>query len=90
MTWLKKWLFYVPTVICFVYAAVVGLDAVYVGLIASPEVFAERYAEFQATGSGGAMDAWAHRSPGHFFWVGLVWAAVFTSLGFLFKRLLKS
>ena len=45
MTWLKKWLFYVPTVICFVYAAVVGLDAVYVGLIASPEVFAERYAE---------------------------------------------
>lgn len=89
MTGLKKLLFYVPTAICFVYAAVVGLDAFYVGLIASPEVFSQRLAEFRAAGSGGAMDTWAHRSPGHFFWVGVVWAAVFAALGVLFKRLLK-
>ena len=89
MTWLKKALFYLPTAICFVYAAVVGVDAFYVGLIASPDVFAQRFSEYRAADPAGAMDSWAYRSPGHFFWMGFVWTAVFTGLGFLCKRFLK-
>lgn len=85
----KKVLFYVPTGICFVYAAMVGADAFYVGLIAPPEVFADRIAEFRATNPESLGSSWAYRSPGHFFWMGFVWAAIFTGLGFLFKRILK-
>ena len=89
MTRLLKALFYVPSAICFAYAAVVVGDAFYVGLIAPPEVFADRIAEFRSSNPGTTEISWAYRSPGHFFWMGFVWAAVFTGLGFLFKRLLK-
>ncbi|HIF97534.1 MAG TPA: hypothetical protein EYQ54_11000 [Myxococcales bacterium] len=81
--WVKRAFLLAPAAIAFAYGAVVGLEGVYVGLIASPDSLIEYGFEPQSA-------EWRFRSAGHFFWYRVSLAGVFTLAGLVLKRLLAA
>ena len=86
---MRRILLYLPTLICFVYAGFVALDAFYVGALASPDVFLQRAKELPPGEPGDILQDWMYRSPGHFFWAGALISSFFVILGLFFKRVLR-
>lgn len=71
----------VPALMAFTYAAVVGLDAAYIGLVAAGDALSGH-------GFGPGNEEWRFRSRGHYFWYGAAVSAGFTLVGVVLKRLL--
>ena len=80
---LKRAVLIVPALIAFAYAAVVGIEAAYVGLIASAE-------SLSGHGFDPGNEEWRFRSRGHYFWYGASVSAAFTLVGAVLKKLLAS
>ena len=80
---LKRALLLLPAAIAIVYAAVVGLEAVYVGLSPSPE-------SLVGYGFEPGSAEWRFRSRGHYFWYGIGVSTAFTFVGLVLKRLLRA
>lgn len=79
----KRVFLLIPAGMAFTYAAVVGLEGVFVGLVASPDSLIEYGFESQSA-------EWRLRSAGHFFWYGVSVAGAFTLVGLVLKRLLAA
>ncbi|HIG01338.1 MAG TPA: hypothetical protein EYQ66_08550 [Myxococcales bacterium] len=78
---MKRAVFMVPAAIAFVYAAILAVEGIYIGLIAGPE-FLVGY------GFDSQSPEWRFRSRGHFFWYDAAVATVFAVVGMLLRRLL--
>ena len=70
-----------PAAIAFGYAIYIGLEGVYIGLLADPESLVGYGFEPQSA-------EWRFRSRGHLFWYDAAVVTVFSMLGLLLKRLL--
>jgi hypothetical protein len=79
----KRVFLLIPAGMAFAYAAVIGLEGIFVGLFASPDALIEYGFEAQSA-------EWRFRSAGHFFWYGAFVAGVFTLVGLVLKRLLAA
>ncbi len=78
---LKRAVLIVPALIAFAYAAVVGIEAAYVGLIASAE-------SLSGHGFDPGNEEWRFRSRGHYFWYGAAVSTAFALVGAVLKRAL--
>ncbi|MDG2332680.1 MAG: hypothetical protein P8Q97_00505 [Myxococcota bacterium] len=78
---LKRAVSRLPALLAFLYAGVVGVDGLYVGLLAPPEILSEY-------GFNGDGESWRMRSAGHYFWYAASVSLVFVFVGVGLKRLL--
>ena len=76
---IKRVFLIAPSAMAFAYAAVLGLEGVYVGLVASPDALLEYGFEAQSA-------QWRFRSAGHFFWYRVSLAGAFCLVGMVLKR----
>ncbi len=76
---LKRAVSWLPAVLAFLYAIVVGVDGLWVGLLAPPEILSEY--DFSSD-----SEEWRMRSPGHYFWYSASVSLVFGLVGLGLKR----
>ncbi|MDE0884825.1 MAG: hypothetical protein OSB70_04775 [Myxococcota bacterium] len=78
---LKRAVSWLPALLAFLYAAWVGVNGLYLGLLAPPEILSEH--DFN-----GDSESWRMRSAGHYFWYAALVSLVFGSVGVGLKRIL--
>ena len=78
---LKRFVLLIPALMALIYAAVVGAEAAYVGLLASAD-------SLSGHGFDPSNEQWRFRSRGHYFWYGAAVSAAFSLVGVGLKRVL--